>query len=89
MRLFLLRYEKYLSEVTRVARAGIPVVPIRVQGLMIMSQVQVPRDAHKGGRPIDDDECFRALRMVARLHDGVETLVESRNVPRIEGKPRK
>lgn len=37
-----------------------------------MPQMEVVRDVHNGGRPMDDEECFRPLRMSARLDDGVQ-----------------
>lgn len=38
---------------------------------------------------MNDDECFRALRIVARLHDGVDNLVEDRKVPMTRPKAKK
>lgn len=73
---FLRRYEQYKLEVVRVARGGIPGVPTKVQGLKSTSDIQILRDVHHGGLTMDDDEGLRMLRVVACLHDGVETSVE-------------
>lgn len=79
--------QQYKSELAHVARSGIPVLSARVQGQIDMDDMRVLRDVNNGGYPMLDDGSVRALRVVARLQDGDDNLIEDRNVPLMKGKP--
>lgn len=50
--------------------------PVGMKELLSLSRVQVLCDVHYVGRPMDEDQCFQALRELTRFIDGVEMTVE-------------
>lgn len=64
--------QDYESEVVRVARGGIPVVPAGVRrGSLSMCQGQVLRDVNNGGRPMDENQVCHASRQLAGFSDRI------------------
>lgn len=67
--MFLDKFEPYESHPVRIARNDIHVVPSKVQGLIDTDDLRVFRYVHNGGCPMEDGECFQALRIVEAVFE--------------------